>query len=387
MPYRLYLCFCLLLSGRLVSAQEPTWPQIQLTPLIGGVSNPTFVTHAGDGTGRIFVVEQSGRIRIFQNGALIEQPFLDIRDRVADAGEQGLLSVAFPPNFAQTQHFYVYYTSRPELGDIAISRFFVTADPNVADPESEQRILTIPHQEFKNHNGGQLAFGPADGYLYLGTGDGGAGGDPFLYAQDKHVLLGKLIRIDVEAGVDPYAIPPTNPFRGDPEARPELWAIGLRNPWRFSFDPATNDLYVGDVGQNLYEEVDFQPSTSNGGEDYGWSTMEGFHCYRPEEGCDQTGLILPVSEYDHSRGDCSIIGGYVYRGADYPTMQGIYFFGDFCTGRIWGLQFDGAQWRSALLREGERDLNIGSFGTDEAGNLLVANNTLGQIYIVTERAP
>ncbi len=379
-PRFLLLCNLVLL-GSAGWAQEIDWPQIGLARLVGGLDQPTYVTDAGDGSERLFIVEQAGTIRIFKDGALLERPFLDIRDRVSSGGERGLFSVAFPTSFSQQKRFYVFYTAAPS-GNLAIARYAVTDDPNVADPASETILLAIDHSSFGNHNGGQLAFGPRDGYLYIGTGDGGGAGDPFGNAQNPGSYLGKILRIDVESGVDPYRIPPDNPFVGMEGYLPEIWALGLRNPWRFSFDAQTRDLYIADVGQNLYEEVDFQPASSRGGENYAWNFMEGFHCFNPPEGCPQDGLALPVAEYDHSQGDCSIIGGFVYRGASFPSMQGIYFYGDLCTGRIWGLQYDGTDWQTALLLES--GLVITTFGKDQNGNLLVADQRTGDIYQVTE---
>jgi glucose/arabinose dehydrogenase len=341
------------------------------------------MTDAGDGSGRLFIVEQPGTIRILKDGLLLGVPFLDISDRVSFGGERGLLSIAFPPNYRALMHFFVQYTD--VSGNLAISRFSVTADPDVADPASETVVLSIDHPSFGNHNGGQLAFGPGDGYLYIGPGDGGGAGDPFENAQNPASLLGKLLRIDVESDVTPYSVPPTNPFVDFAGYRSEIWATGLRNPWRFSFDALTRDLYIGDVGQDRYEEVDFQPAANRGGENYGWNTMEGFHCFKPAEGCSQDGLTLPVLEYDHSRGDCAIIGGLVYRGAANPAMQGIYFYGDWCSGRIWGLRSNNGTWESTLLLES--GLRITTFGKDENGNLLVADGSSGYIYVVNQVTP
>jgi len=341
------------------------------------------MTDAGDGSGRLFIVEQAGTIRISKDGVLRDAPFLDITNRVSFGGERGLLSIAFPPNFSALGHFFVQYTDLS--GNLAISRFSVTADPNLADPASETVVLSIDHPSFSNHNGGQLAFGPGDGFLYIGPGDGGGGGDPFENAQNPASLLGKLLRIDVTSEVTPYSVPPTNPFVADARYRPEIWATGLRNPWRFSFDALTRDLYIGDVGQDRYEEVDFQPAARRGGENYGWNTMEGLHCFKPAEGCSQDGLTLPVVEYDHSLGDCAIVGGLVYRGAANPAMQGIYFYGDWCSGRIWGLRSNSGTWESALLLES--GLSITTFGRDENGNLLVADGSSGYIYVVNQIMP
>jgi glucose/arabinose dehydrogenase len=346
-----------------------SWPPIMLTTAIGGLDQPLHITHAGDGSGRLFVVERPGRIRIIQNGVLLPTPFLDITDRVRSvSGEQGLLSVAFPPGYAGLGHFYVDYTDL--TSNTVVSRFGTTANPNVADPGSEQIILTVV-QPYANHNGGQLAFGPNDGYLYVGMGDGGSGGDPQGNAQNPGVLLGKLLRLDVETG-NPltYTVPATNPFTQTLGYRPEIWALGLRNPWRFAFDSQTSDLYIGDVGQGLYEEVDFQPASSPGGVNYGWNIMEGSHCYNAST-CDTSGLALPVAEYGHVQGNCSITGGMVYRGLDYPDLDGLYFYGDYCSGRIWGLKRDGLVWQDALLYDAP--FRITTFGEDESGNLWVAS--------------
>jgi glucose/arabinose dehydrogenase len=345
-----------------------SWPRIALTSSISGLNQPVHITHAGDGSGRLFVVERPGRIRIIKNGVLLPAPFLDITGRVRSVGgEQGLLSVAFPPDYASRGHFYVDYTDL--MSNTVVARFNRTTDPDVADPSSEQIVLTVT-QPYQNHNGGQLAFGPNDGNLYIGMGDGGSGGDPQGNAQNPAVLLGKLLRIDVETG-NPitYTIPATNPYTQTAGYRGEIWALGLRNPWRFSFDQQTGDLYIGDVGQNLYEEVDYQPASSPGGENYGWNIMEGFHCYNAST-CDPTGLTLPVVEYQHLQGNCSVTGGMVYRGAAYPDLAGIYFYGDYCSGRVWGLARDAMAWQNALLYDAP--FRITTFGEDETGNLWVA---------------
>ena len=348
------------------------WPHIYLTDPITGLDWPVYITHAGDGSGRIFVVEKVGRIRIVEGGVLLPTPFLDISDRVGSAvSEQGLLSVAFPPDYATKSHFYVDYTDL--TGNTVVSRFQVTADPNVADVVSEEIVLTVD-QPYENHNGGQLAFGPNDGHLYVGLGDGGSAGDPLDNAQNPAVLLGKLLRLDVESG-DPltYTVPATNPYTQTAGYRPEIWALGLRNPWRFSFDPSNGDLYIGDVGQGQYEEVDVQPASSPGGENYGWNIMEGLHCYNAAT-CDTTGPTLPVVEYPHqqqgNQRDCSVTGGFVYRGVAFPALYGLYFYGDYCSGKIWGLAHDGTTWQDQLLLDTQ--FNISSFGQDASDNVWVA---------------
>jgi glucose/arabinose dehydrogenase len=342
-----------------------TWPTVALFGPLSGFDWPVHIAHAGDGSGRIFVVERPGRIRIVKNGQLLLNPFLDITGRILSTGnEQGLLSVAFSPGYASQGHFYVDYTDL--LGNTVIARYAVTADPDVADPNSEQLVLTV-NQPYANHNGGQLAFGPNDGYLYVGMGDGGDAGDPGNNAQNPTSLLGKLLRIDVETGSPlTYTVPATNPFTQTVGYRPEIWALGLRNPWRFSFDRQTGDLYIGDVGQALYEEVDVQLASSPGGENYGWNIMEGFHCYAAAS-CDNTGLTLPVLEYPHAQGDCSVTGGTVYRGTAYALMDGVYVYADYCSGRVWGLRNDGSTWQSTLLLD--TPFQITSFGEDEIGNI------------------
>jgi glucose/arabinose dehydrogenase len=352
----------------------------RLLPAFGGFvfDSPVFVTHAGDGTGRLFVVEQAGTIRVVAGGRVLPAPFLDIRSLVVAGGEQGLLGLAFHPQFATNGLFYVYYTARPVgagAGDNTVARYRVSAtDPNRADPASGAVLLAIPDRH-PNHNGGMLLFGP-DGYLYVGTGDGGGEGDPDGNAQNLQSLLGKLLRLDVD-GAFPYAIPPTNPFVGRPDARPEIWAYGLRNPWRDSFDRATGDLYIADVGQDRFEEVNYQRAGSVGGRNYGWNRTEGFHCY-PSPPCDWRGITLPVAEYDHTGGNCSITGGYVYRGRLLLALRGAYLYGDFCSGRIWALRRSALGWTSRLLLD--TALQISSFGEDEAGELLVADLASGRIF-------
>jgi glucose/arabinose dehydrogenase len=365
------------------------FPAISLAKQISGLSFPVHITHAGDGSGRLFIVEQPGRIRIVKAGVLLAAPFLDISNsgvnRVLFGGEQGLLSVAFPPQYSAKGYFYVYYTNLN--GDNVVARYFLTANPDVADPGSEVILQTFSHPVFTNHNGGQLAFGP-DGFLYIGTGDGGSGGDPNNNGQNPGTFLGKILRIDVESVANPrnetYVIPPSNPFVATQGFLPEIWALGLRNPFRFSFDRLTGDLYIGDVGQNLFEEIDFQAAASPGGENYGWSIMEGFQCFNkldfnnPLPTCNQAGLTLPVAEYDHGQGDCAVIGGFAYRGNLHPQMKGFYFYGDECTGRIRALKRNGGVWQNSLLLDSP--LTIASYGEDEAGELYLADYATGDIY-------
>lgn len=341
---------------------------ISLTPFTSGLTQPVAITHAGDGSGRLFIVEQGGAVKIVRKGTVAPQPFLNITAVVRSGGEQGLLGLAFPPNFAIRQNFYVNYTDRTGIGNTVIARYDVGGDPDRADQGSGKELLTIA-QPFTNHNGGQLAFGP-DNLLYIGSGDGGSGGDPLGNGQNVASLLGKILRLDVLSG--PTAvIPPGNPFGN------EVWAYGLRNPWRFSFDRQTGDMYLADVGQNMREEIDFQPAGSGTGENYGWNIMEGSLCFLAPGICSSSGLVLPVAEYDHSAGDCSVTGGYVYRGSN-PSLRGTYLYGDFCSGRIWGLRRNGNLWENRLLLDSA--LLISTFGEDEAGELYVADYGTGAVY-------
>ena len=323
----------LLLGFLCPSVKGQSWPAISFAKPLAGFKHPTHLASAHDGSNRLFVVEQAGRIRIVKNGAILSTPFLDLTARVGStSGTRGLLSIAFPPGFENNQHFYVNYTT-PE-GYLVVARYQVSTNPNVADPNSEQIVLI--DGPFPDHYGGELSFGPMDGYLYFGIGTG-SGSSPDSLGQDLSVLRGKLLRIDVETGNSAtYIIPPTNPYVGTANVRQEIWAIGLRNPWRSSFDRATGDYYIADVGQAAREEVDFQPANSGGGANYGWDIMEGNFCFDATT-CDMTGLTLPLTEYNHTQG-CAISGGTVYRGTRYPTLQGIYFFGDWCSGQIWGLR-------------------------------------------------
>lgn len=370
------------------------WPVISLVPVASGLGGSTHITNAGDNSGRLFVVQQTGQIRVVENG-VVTTTFLDISSRVSCCGERGLLSAAFPTSYATKKYFYVYYTDA--AGSVTLARYFVNpATPGVPEAaifNSEQKLLSIQHSAFGNHNGGQLAFG-SDGYLYMGTGDGGGAGDPLGNGQNPNALLGKMLRLDVESNVipyptptpmghAPYVIPPTNPFVSTAGYLPEIWALGMRNPFRFSFDRLTHDLYIGDVGQNTYEEVDFQPAGSAGGQNYGWNIMEGFHCYSPSI-CSSIGLTLPVIEYSHGAGDCSITGGFVYRGSQAARMNGIYFYSDYCSGRIWGAVNQGGTWFTNLLYDAP--FNVTTFGEDEAANLYVNDYVNGNIYMLAELA-
>ena len=363
----------------------PLWaaPQIELQPVATGLVNPVAITHAGDGSGRLFITLQSGKIVIHDGTRILPTPFLDIRPLVLSGGERGLLSVAFHPNYRNDGLFFVNYTNT--AGDTVVARYSVSQDPNVADPQSATILLTIM-QPYANHNGGQLQFG-RDGYLYIGMGDGGSAGDPFNNGQNLGTLLGKILRIDTD-GALPYAIPPDNPFVGTEGARGEIWALGLRNPWRFSFYRLTGDLFIADVGQNSWEEVDYQPAGSPGGENYGWRLMEGKHCYNPSSNCNTGALTLPIIEYAHGPNDsvgCAITGGYRYRGTKNPALREIYFYGDLCTGRIWGAsQQAGGGWTTTELLD--TSLSITTFGEDEAGEIYVAHysSSAGAIYRIVQ---
>jgi glucose/arabinose dehydrogenase len=333
--------------------------------IVSGLDRPVDVQSAHDGSGRLFIIEKYGVIRVYENGQLLDQPFLNIDERVNDRGnEMGLLGLAFHPNYEQNGYFYVNYTGTG--GHTFISRF--QANGNTADPASESILLTV-NQPYQNHNGGVVTFGP-DGYLYLGLGDGGSGGDPQKNGQNPNTLLGSILRIDVNNG-DPYAIPADNPFGN------EVWAYGLRNPWRMSFDRVTGDLWIGDVGQGQWEEIDFLPAGSPGGANFGWSIMEGGHGY---DGLLQDGMFLPAAEYNHDFG-CSVTGGYVYRGL-MPEWNGIYLYGDYCSGIIWGLILSDGQWQSQVLFE--TGVTITSFGEDEAGELYLASDN-GSVYILVRK--
>jgi glucose/arabinose dehydrogenase len=358
----------------------PAAPSLTFTMVAAGIDNPTAIGHAGDGSGRLFLAEQAGSVRIVHSdGTLQVTPFLDISDRLVSGGERGLLGLAFPPGYARKGYFYVNYTRHPD-GATVVSRFRVAVDPDLAEAASEEIILTVS-QPFGNHNGGHLAFGP-DGLLYIGLGDGGSGGDPLGHGQNPESLLGSLLRLDVESGVVPYGIPADNPFVADPGARDEIWALGLRNPWRFSFDRLTGDIYVADVGQARWEEINFQAGTAGGGANYGWNIFEGPECFPAESGCvEPPAYSAPVAFYGHDLG-CSVTGGYVYRGPGNPGLQGLYLYGDFCSGRLWGLRSGETGWRSEVLAL--TDFTISVFGEDEAGRLHVADYATGTIHRIDE---
>ena len=362
-----------------------------VTEIATGLQFPVRVTHAGDGSGRIFVVEQPGRIRIVKDGITRSEPFLDISERVnCCVGERGLFGLAFPPSYPSSRRFYVSYTNAD--GATTISRITTSDDPNRADESSEELLLTID-QPHENHNGGHLAFGPLDGLLYIGSGDGGLPRDPANRGQTTDTLLGKLLRIDVESGESPYGIPASNPFVNTDGYRPEIWATGLRNPWGFAFDKSSGALYLPDTGNYKREEVNYQPAGSHGGRNYGWPVMEGSICFEHDTlTCSAQGLTLPVADYDHTHG-CAIVGGAIYTGVAYADLHGEFIVADYCTGRIWGisqLERVGApagqiSWRSARLASA--GMPVSSVGSDEEGNVYFTGHApnSGVLFILSER--
>jgi glucose/arabinose dehydrogenase len=350
--------------------------------VLSGFRLPVFLSGAGDGTGRLFVISQAGVIFVIRDGVVLSEPFLDLQEQVSRPsltgyyGEKGLLGLAFHPRFRENGYFYVNYTDRD--GDTVIARYTASAGADRADPQSEVRLLTV-EQPYANHNGGMLAFGP-DGYLYIGLGDGGSAGDPQGNGQSLATLLGKILRMDVNGG-EPYTIPADNPYASQ-GGKPEIWASGLRNPWRFAFDALTGDLYIGDVGQGEWEEVNFLAAGSPGGANFGWDYREGAHTY---EGEPAESLILtePVAEYNHALG-CSITGGVVYRGVNLPEWQGVYLYGDYCNGNVWGLlRSPAGGWQSQLLYQ--TGVSISSFGVDEMGEVYLLDHESGDIYKLGEK--
>jgi glucose/arabinose dehydrogenase len=417
--------------GQRPETEEKPWPRVGFELVFDGPKNISTlgtnarmgseggdtiidIRNAGDGSGRLFLVQRIGKIDILQDGKLRPDPFLDISNLTNMRGERGLLSMAFPANYKQKGHFYVYYTDLQ--GNPTLARYKTDpANPNRALRDSAEILLTVPHPRYSNHNGGQLQFGP-DGMLYFGIGDGGSARDPNDNGQNLGVLLAKMIRIDVEGPPDPgkpYRVPPDNPFVKNPKARPEIWALGVRNPWRFSFDPANGDMYIANVGQDLWEQIYYAPSTSKGGENYGWSLYEGTHDMKPEQPLGTSYPITwPVAEFYHYEPYYfkSITGGYVYRGAEYPAWQGIYFFSDWLSSQIWALRRDAdGTWQTHLVDASKIELDrLGdsdnatqdttdmaywqhacrgsvTFGTDEKGNLYVSGFYDGNVYRLVER--
>ena len=346
-----------------------------------GFTQPVGIVHAGDGSGRLFILEQGGLIKIISHGEVLAEPFLDISSSVSTGSEQGLLGLAFHPDYKTNGYFYIDYTDTQ--GDTQIVRYSVSGDPNAADPASAVTLFSVD-QPYANHNGGQLAFGP-DGYLYIGLGDGGSANDPQANAQNLSTPLGKILRIEVLDNGS-YAIPESNPFAEQQGADGRIWAWGLRNPWRFSFDTKTDDLYIADVGQNRWEEIDFQIAGSAGGINYGWRCMEGMHLNIEEAPCTTTPdqLSAPIAEYSHSEG-ISVSGGYVYRGSQYPQLSGAYFYADYGSGQIWSIRLEDREpqtWSQPRF-ELNSGFNISSFGQDEAGEIYLADYSGGTIRRIT----
>jgi glucose/arabinose dehydrogenase len=368
--------------------------RLTTTRVATGFNAPLYATPRPGDADSLFVVEQStGLIRIVRGGAILPTPFANLRSRLSVGGERGLLGLAFHPDYRQNGFFYVNYT-RSGDGATVVERFGTSANPDLADLATGTVMLGPIPQPYSNHNGGCLQFGP-DGYLYVSTGDGGSGGDPGCLAQNGQSLLGKILRLDVDSPTT--RIPANNPFVGDPAFRDEIWSYGLRNPWRFSFDRLTGDMWIGDVGQNAIEEIDFQPAASRGGENYGWKVMEGRNCFSTAAcatnvpRCNDPSLVLPIQQYTHSFG-CSITGGYVYRGCDVPDLRGAYFYADYCSNRIWTIRYDGSQVtefieRTAELRPTSGTINsITSFGEDARGELLIVARD-GNIWRIEASGP
>lgn len=393
---RLAFVLCLLViiwtpgaTNVIAAPQQASVPtNITFETVVGGLDEPVLATNAGDGSGRLFIVEQTGKILIWNGSSLLGTPFLDVGpsglNMIQASSEQGLLGLAFDPNYLSNGYFYIAYTDRTTQDDM-LARFHVTtpATDNVADSSSAQVLLAVPDPE-SNHNGGMLAFGPNDGYLYYGIGDGGGGGDQHGTCgngQNKNTMLGKLLRLDVSTV--PYTIPTSNPFFGVSGVKQEIWAYGLRNPWRYSFDSANGDLYIGDVGQNAVEEIDYRPASSTGGENYGWRIKEGNNTYQAASGsCTplSSNYVPPVTTYSHAYG-CAVTGGYVYRGSAFPELVGVYLYGDFCSGKLWGMVKNASnQWVSTLIAN--TGYNISSFGEGEDGELYILDYG-GQLIHIT----
>lgn len=360
---------------------DPTTVGVALESVVDGLSAPLGVVNAGDGSDRIFVVEQGGAIRIVRDGRLLDGAFLDISDRITTGGESGLLGVAFHPDFPTDPRVFVNYTDLD--GDTRISSFVLdTADPDRANAASEVRMMFID-QPYANHNGGAIAFG-ADGFLYIATGDGGSGGDPHGNGQSLETLLGKILRIDVDGtdGDKRYAIPADNPLVDRAGAAPEIFTYGMRNPWRMSFDRATGDLWIGDVGQGAWEEIDVVRAGTSG-QNFGWNRTEGAHCFEPSEGCDTEGIVPPVTEYGRDQGS-TVIGGNVYRGTSQAGLAGAYVFADYGSGNVFAIDstLDGPVKPSVAL---EGNATISSFGEDEAGELYATDLSSGELLHVVAK--
>lgn len=392
-PILLFL-FCLGISPAEAKKPRPPKPKFKLSLIAEGIQRPIYMASPRGDDKRLFVVEQTGKIWILESGKKLESPFLDVghkmirlsRMALLYGSEQGLLGLAFHPDFLTNGRFFVHYTDL--TGTTAVEEYGLGATPDEADPQSGRVILNVK-QPYPNHNGGQLAFGP-DGYLYISLGDGGAGGDPHGHGQNTNTLLGSILRLDVDQD-QPYTIPADNPFVGKNNFREEIWAYGLRNPWRFSFDFSTGDLWIGDVGQNRWEEVDRIQAPLSGGLNFGWNIMEGNTCYRGDN-CASDGLTPPVHVYPiNDVAECSVVGGYVYRGTAIPSLQGSYIFADYCSARIWRLTPD--QDGTPQLEELTAALNpdkkfmdrISSFGRDGRGEIFISDNTTGKIFSLSPR--
>ena len=398
MPDRLRQCAWSLTLAAVFFAPSAD-AQLKTIRVAQGLAYPVYVT-APPGDDRLFIVQQGGLIKILLNGTILPTPFLDIDALTTNPvgnDERGLLGLTFSPDYASTGYFYIYYTDL--LGDSVVRRYTVSADSNVADPGSAHNVL-FQDQPFANHNGGTVLFGP-DGYLYFGLGDGGGQNDPNGNGQNGNTLLAKMLRIDPTGDdfpLDPinnYAIPPTNPFVSNPAFRDEIWAYGLRNPYRFSFDRATGDLWIADVGQNCWEEIDFQAAGSAGGQNYGWNITEGTHCFQVGTcnplGCNMSGITLPIKDYSHSQDgfSCSITGGYAYRGDKMPILQGTYFYADFCSAHIFSMRYDGVNVTQLTDRTAELAPGGGmaitapaAFGEDGFGELYIVDRAqlAGEVY-------
>lgn len=360
-------------------ASDP--PQIRLREIARGLALPVGIVSPRDGSTRLFLLEQGGRVRIHDGARLLPTPFLDISKKLYCCGEWGLLGLAFHPQYRKNGRFFLFYTSSKR--QLVIAELRVSSNPLLADTNTMKTILSIPHADLPGHNGGQIAFGP-DGYLYIAIGDGGRQADPDGFAQRLDSLLGKILRIDVDHGA-PYSIPASNPFAGGGRRDDPIWAYGFRNPWRFSFDRLTGDLYISDVGDLCWEELNVQPASSLGGENYGWNIAEGRRCYDSRRTgcntpppCDLANLVSPILVYAHTSSCASVTGGYLYRGTRIPPLAGRYLYGDFCSGKIWAASKSGNAWKTQLLLD-TRHL-ITSFGEDEAGEILLASFTDGAVY-------
>lgn len=361
-------------------APEPTYntPEIELKEVASGFSQPVAIVSTGNASDtRLFVVEQDGRIRYIKDGKPAD--FLDIRSKVKTGAEMGLLGLAFHPDLAKNPYFYVNYTDKNQNTNVA--RYTLKSD-GTADAGSEKTILQVA-QPYPNHNGGGLAFGP-DGYLYIGLGDGGSGGDPQNRAQNPNQLLGKMLRINVNSG-DPYSSPKDNMFPDGKGGRPEIWAMGLRNPWRFSFDRKTGDLYIADVGQGDWEEINFQAADAkSGAQNYGWRCYEGSHKFNTNGCKDASNYVNPIIEYNHDDGRCSVTGGYVYRGTQLPALDGKYFYGDYCGGQLYYAELVSGKWKT--MPAAETNHSITTFGEDNTGSLYLASYKTGTVYNINDTA-